>query len=166
MTDSLDHSNRSRDKKNVAEQNAGLTLHEERLVTSERVSGREIGKVRLRKRVVVEEMTMTVPVRREVIDVVRVAEDGTETVIDAAPDTQERAKAAAAVAPKGAGGRRAESNDEVICYEERPVVTTEIFAVESVRLELSKVARTESETHEVRREEIEFVENPAVETNR
>lgn len=149
---------------------AGLTLHEERLVGG--VESHEAGRVEVRKRIVVEEMTVVLPVRREVADVVRVYPDGSEEVletptttwqprvedrtghepyggardeqrdgaVDAAPDDD------AALREAAQNGHRNETSFDVVLHEERPVITTEVYAVERVRL------RTEQQTEVVRHE--------------
>lgn len=172
MTDAVDLPRDRALEQRDDERDAALTLHEERLVASEDVTSRQVGQVHLRKRVVVEDVTVTVPVRREVVDVVRVEADGTETVLEAAPalrDLQVEDRTGRAAKGKASGREAAphrEGGDGVVCYEERPVLTTEVFAVERVRLDVTRATRTETETHEVRREEVEFVETPTVETGR
>ena len=54
----------------------GMVLHEERLTPG--VERYEVGRVEVRKRIIVEELTVTLPVRREVADLVRVYDDGSE----------------------------------------------------------------------------------------
>ena len=61
----------------------GMVLHEERLTPG--VERYEVGRVEVRKRIIVEELTVTLPVRREVADLVRVYDDGSEEVLDLPP---------------------------------------------------------------------------------
>lgn len=109
-----------------------VTRYEEELhVGTERV---ESGRVRLRKYVVTENVTKTVPVRHEEVRVERVPLDGTET------------------------GREHEFADETIeatTYAERPVVETEAVPVEKVRLEKDVRTTDQEVTGEVRHEEID-----------
>lgn len=148
---------------------AGLTLHEERLVGG--VETHEAGRVEVRKRIVVEEMTVVLPVRREVADIVRVYPDGTEEVFETSATTwqprvedrtgqepyggarDEQRDDAQSTAPSGEGAvdaaqarPKSGASFDVVLHEERPVITTEVFAVERVRL------RTEQQTEIVRHE--------------
>ncbi|GIG64485.1 DUF2382 domain-containing protein [Phytomonospora endophytica] len=108
-----------------------VTRYEEQLhVGTERV---ESGRVRLRKYVVTENVTKTVPVRHEEVRVERVPVEGT------------------------AGGEH-EFTDETIeatTYAERPVVETEAVPVEKVRLEKDVRTTDQEVTGEVRHEEID-----------
>jgi len=112
-----------------------MTRSEEELrVGTER---REAGRARLRKYVVTEEVTKTVPVQREEVRVER--EPITEDNVDRAMD----------------GPAISEEEHEVVLHEEEPVVEKRAVPKERVRLE--KDARTDEETvsEEVRRERIE-----------
>lgn len=122
-----------------------MTRSEERLVVGNDVV--EIGRARLRKHVVTEQVQITVTVRREELRLERdeipahaqsLVEDPDVFGTDAAFDTDE-------------GG----TIFEVVLHEERPVVTTEIVPVERVRLR--KVIETDQRTvsGEVRKERIE-----------
>lgn len=109
-----------------------VTASEERLVaTTERVPRT---RVRLRKVVVTEERTLTVPVRREEYRLVR------EPIADgvAVP-----------------GGSIESTEQEVVLYEERVIVTTEVVPVERVRLLKEDVVEERRVTGTVRRERIE-----------
>ncbi|GAA2436082.1 PRC and DUF2382 domain-containing protein [Streptomyces macrosporus] len=101
------------------------------------VERRPVGKARLRKYVVTEEVQQTVPVRHEEVRVER--EPITEENVDKAMQ----------------GAEITESEHEVTLHEERPVVETEVRPVERVRLTTDE--RTEEETvrGEVRKERIE-----------
>ncbi len=120
-----------------------LTSHEERIrVGTEPVDS---GKVRLRKVVVTEPVETTVPLRHEEIRVERVP-------VDARP------------AP---GHQFAEEASEVTLHEERPLISKETVAVETVRL--SPETRTDQRrvTDQVRRERIEVEDQrPADDTRR
>lgn len=113
-----------------------MTRSEERLhVGTEQV---ESGRARLRKYVVTEQQTVTVPVTHEEVRLER--EDITDENRDAAYS----------------GGTITEEEHEVTLHAERPVVTTEAVAVERVRLETDTVQTEESVSGEVRKEEIEL----------
>jgi uncharacterized protein (TIGR02271 family) len=98
---------------------------------------REAGRARLRKYVVTDEVTQTVPVEREELRVER--EPITDANRGAALD----------------GPEISEEEHEVVLHEEEPVVQKEVVAKERVRLD--KDAHTEERTvaEERRREEIE-----------
>ncbi len=118
-----------------------MTRSEEQLrVRKERQT---VGRARLRKYVVTENVQVTVPVRREEIRVEREAvgpSDGTPgEVVGTVPDTGQ---------PDG-------EVVEVILHEERPVVTTETVPVERVRLGKQTVTEEQTLTGEVRKERIE-----------
>ena len=113
-----------------------MTRSEEHLEVS--TEQREAGRARLRKYVVTEQQTVTVPVTREEVRVER------EPITDANRD--------AAVA----GQDIAEAEHEVVLHEERPVVTTQAEPVERVRLTTETVTDEETVTGEVRKEQIEI----------
>jgi uncharacterized protein (TIGR02271 family) len=109
-----------------------LTRSEEQLhVGTERV---ETGRARLRKVVVTEQQTVTVPVTREEVRVVREpiapGEAVDATIGDAATD--------------------------VVLTEERLVVNKEAVPVEKVRLDTESVTEQREVTEAVRKEQIEF----------
>jgi uncharacterized protein (TIGR02271 family) len=110
-----------------------MTASEERmLVATERVPR---ARVRLRKVVVTEQRTVTVPVRREEYRLIREPiEDG-----EAVPGTV-----------------IGESEQEVVLYEERVVVTTEVVPLERIRLVKEEVVDTREVAGSVRRERIEL----------
>jgi len=97
----------------------------------------ETGKVRLRKYVVTENVTTTVPVRKEKVRMV------TEPITDA-----NRGDATS-------GGDITEEEHEVTLHEEQPVVTKETVAKERVRAEKEVVTDQETVSGEVRKEQIE-----------
>ena len=113
-----------------------MTRSEERLtVGTERV---ESGVARLRKYVVTENVTETVPVSREEIRVER--EPITDATIGNALD----------------GPAISEEEHEVVLHAERPVVAKEAVPVERVRLDTQTVTEQETVTDTVRKEQIEF----------
>lgn len=112
-----------------------LTRSEEQLrVGTENV---ESGRVRLRKYVVTENVTTTVPVSREEVRVER------EPITDA--------DATGAVI----GDDLSEEEVEVTLHEERPVVDKETVPVERVRLDKETVTDEEQVSEQVRKERIE-----------
>jgi uncharacterized protein (TIGR02271 family) len=120
-----------------------MTRSEERLdVGTERVPA---GRARLRKYVVTENVTTTVPVSHEEVRLER------EPVTDANRD--------AALS----GADIAEAEHEVQLNAERPVVTKETVPVERVRLATESVAGEEQVSEEVRKEQIG---EPEVDTRR
>ncbi|MEP6560286.1 MAG: PRC and DUF2382 domain-containing protein [Nakamurella sp.] len=117
-----------------------MTRSEEQLrVSTERV---ESGRARLRKYVVTEQQTVTVPVSHEEVRLER------EPITDANRDDAL------------AGGIITEEEHEVVLHAERPVVTTEAVPVERVRLSTETVTEQESVTGEVRKEQVEL-EDPS-----
>lgn len=109
-----------------------MTLSEERVnVGTER---QESGKVRLRKYVVTENVTQTVPVSHEEVRVERVAVDGD----DRAGHIDD-------------GGEEV----EVTLHEETPVIDKDTVAVEEVRLGTETVTDEETVTTEVRKEQVD-----------
>ncbi|XVX19605.1 DUF2382 domain-containing protein [Actinomycetota bacterium] len=104
---------------------------EELNVGKERV---ETGRVRLRKHVVTEQKTVTVPVEREEVEVVR------EPITDG---DRER------------GGRLGEDETEVTLTEERPVIDKEVVEKERVGLDKRTVQEEQQVNADVQREEVE-----------
>jgi uncharacterized protein (TIGR02271 family) len=112
-----------------------MTRSEEQLrVGTEHV---ETGRARLRKYIVTEQVTQTVPVSHEEVRVER------EPITDANRD--------AALA----GPELSEEEHEVTLHEERPVVQKETVPVERVRLETDQVAEEARVDETVRKEQIE-----------
>ena len=155
---------------------AGVVLHEERLVAG--VERAEAGRVEVRKRVVVEEVTITVPVRREVVDVVRVYDDGSEEAVDVPASTWqprienldggsalgEHTHAEGEVydveAAEGTHTRDADRRDEdgvIVLHEERPVLSTRIYA-ERLHLGIMATKENVTVTEPVQREVVEVDE--------
>ncbi|MHA7156300.1 DUF2382 domain-containing protein [Arthrobacter sp. TMN-50] len=112
-----------------------MTRSEERLTVG--TESRETGRARLRKHVVTEMVTKTVPVQREEVTIER------EPITDA-----NRGNATA-------GPDISEEEHEVILHAEVPVVEKETVAVERVRLGKETVTDQETVTEEVRKEQID-----------
>jgi uncharacterized protein (TIGR02271 family) len=118
------------------ETDSAMTRSEERLrVGKETV---ETGRARLRKYVVTENVTQTVPVSREEVRLVR--EPITEDNMDEAL----------------AGPEISEEEHEVVLHAERPVVQKEAVPVERVRVDAETVTEEQTVGGEVRKEQIEF----------
>jgi uncharacterized protein (TIGR02271 family) len=98
---------------------------------------REAGRVRLRKHVVTEQVTKTVPVQREEVRVER------EPITDAN------------VGPATSGPAISEEEHEVVLHEEEPVVDKRAVAKERVRLDTETVTDQRQVSEEVRKEQIE-----------
>ncbi len=112
-----------------------MTRSEERLnVGTERV---EAGRARLRKYVVTEDVTTTVPVSREEVRIER--EPITDGNVGAALD----------------GPAISEEEHEVVLHAERPVVDKEAVPVERVRLDTETVTEQQQVTDTVRKEQID-----------
>ena len=112
-----------------------MTVSEEQLrVGTER---REAGRARLRKYVVTENVTQTVPVQREEVRIER------EPISDAD------------VADATSGPSISEEEHEVVLHEERPVVETETVPVERIRLGTETTTDQETVSEEVRKERVE-----------
>jgi uncharacterized protein (TIGR02271 family) len=112
-----------------------MTRSEEELrVGTER---REAGRARLRKYVVTEQVTQTVPVQRE------------EVRIEREPITDENRGRALD------GPEISEEEHEVVLHEERPVVEKETVAKERVRLGTDVVTDEHEVSEEIRKERIE-----------
>jgi uncharacterized protein (TIGR02271 family) len=112
-----------------------MTRSEERLRVGTQT--REAGRARLRKYVVTENVTQTVPVNRE------------EVRIEREPITDENRDQALA------GPAISEEEHEVVLREERPVVEKEAVPVERVRLDTETVTDQVTVNEEVRKEQID-----------
>jgi uncharacterized protein (TIGR02271 family) len=122
-----------------------MTVSEERLnVGTER---REAGRARLRKYVVTENVTQTVPVQREEVRVEREPITGANR--DAAMSGQDIS----------------EDEHEVVLHEERPVTQKETVPVERVQLDTETVTEQETVGEEVRKERVD-VEGDVPRTDR
>lgn len=112
-----------------------MTRSEEQLrVGTQRV---EAGKARLRKYVVTENVTTTVPVSHEEVRIER--EPITDANVGSALD----------------GPAISEEEHEVVLHAERPVVAKEAVPVERVRLDVDTVTDQETVTDSVRKEQID-----------
>ena len=114
-----------------------MTRSEERLSVGTRQV--ETGRARLRKFIVTENVTQTVPVSHE------------EVVIEREPITDANRDAALS------GGDLTEEEHEVTLHAEKPVVAKETVPVERVRLGTETVTGSEQVTEQVRKEQIEEV---------
>lgn len=113
-----------------------MTRSEEQLhVGTER---REAGRARLRKYVVTEQQTVTVPVSREEVRLER--EPITDANVGAATD----------------GPAISEEEHEVVLHQEVPVVEKQAVPVERVRLDTETVTEQQTVTDEVRKEQIDL----------
>jgi uncharacterized protein (TIGR02271 family) len=112
-----------------------MTRSEERLDVGTRTE--EVGRARLRKYVVTENATETVPVSREEVRVER--EPITDANVGNAMD----------------GPAISEEEHEVTLHAERPVVEKEAVPVERVRLDKETVSDTETVNAELRKEQID-----------
>ena len=112
-----------------------MTRSEEQLkVGTEQV---ETGRARLRKHVVTEQQTVTVPVTREEVRVER------EPITDANRDQAQT------------GPDISEEEHELVLTEERPVVHKETVPVERVKLAKESVTEDHQVSEQVRKEQIE-----------
>ena len=119
-----------------------LTRSEEELhVGTEKV---QTGRARLRKFVVTEQQTVTVPVTREEVRVVREPVAPGDTVDDVTIG---------------------EAAADVVLTEERVVVNKETVPVEKVRLDTETVTEQQDVTESVRKEQIEFDDDTTVDTD-
>ena len=98
---------------------------------------RERGRARLRKYVVTEQVTQTVPVRREEVRLER--EPITDGNVDQALE----------------GPEISEEEHEVVLHEEQPVVEKKVVPKERVRLDKDTVTEEQQVSEEVRKEQIE-----------
>ncbi|HET6393341.1 MAG TPA: PRC and DUF2382 domain-containing protein [Blastococcus sp.] len=112
-----------------------MTLSEERLNVGTR--SQEVGRARLRKYVVTENVTETVPVSHEEVRLER--EPITDANVGSALD----------------GPAISEEEHEVVLHAETPVVEKEAVPVERVRLDKTTVTEQEQVSEGLRKEEIE-----------
>jgi len=104
----------------------------------------QTGRARLRKFVVTEDQTVTVPVTREEVRVVREPVAPGDTVDDVSIG---------------------EAAADVVLTEERVVVNKETVPVEKVRLDTETVTEQQDVTESVRKEQIEFDDDTTVDTD-
>ncbi len=127
-----------------------MVRSEERLaVATERIAAT---RARLVKYVVTEEVTITVPIRREEIRVEEVPLDAPDVPGESLTDRDGPG------APVPSGG---DLPNEIILHTERPVVNVEVVPVERVRLRTEVVEGQERITEQVQREQIAVDESPA-----
>jgi uncharacterized protein (TIGR02271 family) len=121
---------------------AEVVVSEERLQVDKR--RRPAERVRLRKEVVTEEVTITVPIRREVVRIERVPIEPGEVLGDGLP-------------PTISDGR----TQELVLMEEQAVVDTRVVPRERVWLEKDVETSEQQFTQTVRREEAELDREPS-----
>jgi uncharacterized protein (TIGR02271 family) len=117
------------------ETDEAMTRSEEELRVG--TTQRETGRVRLKKYVVTENVTKTVPVQREEVRVER--EPITDANVDEAMD----------------GPAISDEEHEVVLHDEQPVVEKNVVAKERVRLDKDTVADDVEVSEQVRKERIE-----------
>jgi len=115
-----------------------MTRSEERLNVGTR--SEEIGRARLRKYVVTENVTQTVPVQREEVRVER------EPITDANRDAAT------------SGADLSEEEHEVVLHEEQVVVEKTAVPKERVRLDTDTVTEQRSVSEQIRKEQIEHID--------
>ncbi|MBG6215789.1 uncharacterized protein (TIGR02271 family) [Arthrobacter sp. CAN_A6] len=130
-----------RDRGTVGHDTSGPTTDDAMTRSEEQLrvgtENREVGRARLRKYVVTENVTETVPVSREEVRIER------EPITDA-----NRGNAMD-------GPAISEEEHEVVLHAERPVVEKEAVPVERVRLDKETVTTNETVSSDVRKEKIE-----------
>jgi uncharacterized protein (TIGR02271 family) len=112
-----------------------MTRSEERLQVGTQT--REAGRARLRKYVVTENVTQTVPVSHEEVRIER------EPITDAN------------IGDATSGPAISEEEHEVVLHEETPVVAKETVPVERVRLDKETVTEQQTVSEDVRKEQID-----------
>lgn len=127
------------------ETDSAMTRSEEQLHVG--TETREAGRARLRKYVVTENVTTTVPVSHEEVRVER------EPITDANRDQATT------------GGDITSEEHEVVLNEERPVVQKETVPVERVRVDKDTVTEQHEVDETVRKEEIELDESATSESD-
>ncbi len=147
----------------------GMVRSEEQLrVGTERVA---TTRARLVKYVVTEEVTITVPIRREEIRVEEVPLDapdlgpGESLVATGSPAGTPAGTVAGTTGTPVPGAADAGATglpEEIVLHAERPVVSVEVVPVERVRLRTDVVTGQEQVTEQVQRERIAVEETPPV----
>ena len=136
---------RSGDADVVGHDTSGPTTDDAMTISEERVNvgtaTRESGRARLRKYVVTENVTQTVPVSHEEVRIER--EPITDANRGAAYD----------------GPAISEEEHEVVLQSEVPVVDKDVEAVERVRLDKETVTEQQTVTEQVRKERVELDED-------
>ncbi|HET9647589.1 MAG TPA: PRC and DUF2382 domain-containing protein [Microlunatus sp.] len=137
-----------RDDDTVGRDTSGPTTDDAMTVSEERVNvgteHHEVGRARLRKYVVTENVTQTVPVEREEVRLER------EPITDANRDDAL------------SGPAISEEEHEVVLHEERPVVEKEAVPVERVRLDTETVTDQETVTSDVQKERVDVDDDTPV----
>jgi len=132
-------------RETVGHDTSGPTTDDAMTISEERVrvgtATRETGRARLRKYVVTENVTETIPVSHE------------EVRIEREPITDANRGAAQA------GPAISEEEHEVVLHGEVPVVDKDVEAVERVRLDKETVTEQQTVTDEVRKERVELDED-------
>ena len=127
-------------------------------------------RVRMRKVVTTEMVTMTVPVRKERIEVERVPVNGPMIPVTEAMSIEEASQRRSRKASRQqnannntAGGRAAQDVDdleeevfELVLSEERPRVVTDVVPIERVRMRKLRQVNTQNLEMDVRREQIDY----------
>jgi uncharacterized protein (TIGR02271 family) len=126
----------------TAEHAAEVVVSEEQLEVDKQ--RRPTERVRLRKDVVTEQVTITVPVRREVVRVERVPIEPGEMLEEAVPFELTEGR-----------------TQELVLMEERAIVDTRVVPRERVWLEKDVETTEQHFTQTVRREEVELDHEPA-----
>ncbi len=128
------------------ETDQAMTRSEEELRVG--TTRREAGRARLRKYVVTEEVTKTVPVQRE------------EVRLEREPITDENAGAALD------GPEISEEEHEVVLHAEEPVVEKRVVPQERVRMGTETIGEEREVSEQVRKEQIDTEGTEAAERNR
>jgi uncharacterized protein (TIGR02271 family) len=140
-TDRTDRLDQTNDMNTVGRDTSGRTTDDAMTRSEERINvgteRQETGRARLRKYVTTENVTQTVPVRREEVRIER------EPITDANRG------------PAMAGPDLSDEEHEVTLHEERPVVQKETVPVERVRLGTETVTDEVTVDEEVRKERID-----------
>ena len=142
-TDTVLHDSGHRAKPSGHAADTAMTRSEERLVVG--TQQREAGRARLRKYVVTEHVTQTVPVRHEEVRVTREPITGAD-----------RGAVVSDLAIR-------EEDYEIVLHAETPLVEKVVVPVERVRVDTVSVTGQERVSAEVRKEQIEL-DDPTVDT--
>jgi uncharacterized protein (TIGR02271 family) len=129
----------------TSDEETEVVLSEEQLAVETRSV--PIERVRVRKAVVTEDVTVTVTVRREELIVERVPVDA----------------ATGATAPPELAAPAEGGEVEFVLHAEEPVVTKRVVPVERVRLRRNEIVEERRITDTVRRERVEVDQEPAAE---
>jgi uncharacterized protein (TIGR02271 family) len=133
------------DDRDLSDDDTLIRSEEELRVDKVRTERAQTGKVRLRKYVTTENVKMDVPVTREEVRVEREPVSGTEAM-----------SGGGRIGNSESIGDIGEAEQEVVTYEERPVVTKETVPTEKIRLEKETVTDTETVEDHVRKEHVDI----------